>query len=92
MMFALAYNLVRMVMLEASHRQNQPVDRVRFVEVLRWLRTAEPGTCLPKFVLNPYRPNRNEPRVLKRRPKPFDLMNKPRAELRKALTEQVVVA
>ena len=88
MMFVLAYNLVRMVMLEASRRQNQPVDRISFVDVLRWLRTAEAGTPLPKFVLNPYRPKRYEPRVVKRRPKPFKLMTKPRADLRKALSEQ----
>lgn len=92
MMFALAYNLVRMVMLEASRRQNEPVDRISFVDVLRWLRTAEPGTPLPKFVVNPHRPKRYESRVVKRRPKPFDLMNKPRPELRKALAEQEVAA
>ncbi len=92
MMYALAYNLVRMVMLEASCRQNQPVDRISFVDVLRWLRSAEPGTPLPKFVVNPRRPKRYEPRVLKRRPKPFDLMTKPRAKLRKAMAEQQVVS
>jgi hypothetical protein len=31
--------------------------------------------------LLPERPNRREPRVLKRRPKPFQLMNKPRSEM-----------
>jgi hypothetical protein len=33
----------------------------------------------------PNRPNRIEPRVKKRRPKKYNLMNKPRAELRAAL-------
>lgn len=91
-MFALAYNLVRLVMLEAARRQNKPVDRISFIDVLRWLRTAEPGTPLPKFVVNPHRPERYEPRVVKRRPKAYKLMTKPRAELRKALLEPEVAA
>jgi hypothetical protein len=36
-------------------------------------------------VINPARPDRIEPRVLKRRQKPYDLMMKPRDVLRKAL-------
>jgi hypothetical protein len=83
--YALVYNLVRVVMLEAARRQEVPVDRISFVDALRWLRTAKPGTPLPKLVVNPYRPNRLEPRVIKRRPKPYDLMTKPRKQLRKAL-------
>jgi hypothetical protein len=35
--------------------------------------------------VNPLRPNRVEPRCKKRRPKQYDLMNKPRAELGKTL-------
>jgi hypothetical protein len=34
---------------------------------------------------NPDRPNRIEPRAVKRRPKPYDLLNKPRHQMRKAL-------
>ena len=83
--FALAYNLVRLVILEAAHRQKVPMERISFVDVLRWLRTAQPGTPLPKFVVNPARPYRCEPRALKRRMKPYDLMNKPRQVMRKAL-------
>jgi hypothetical protein len=33
----------------------------------------------------PHRPHRLEPRALKRRPKPYKLLNRPRAEMRKAL-------
>lgn len=33
----------------------------------------------------PHRPHRLEPRVLKRRPKPYKLLNRPRNEMRKAL-------
>lgn len=35
--------------------------------------------------LNPFRPNRVEPRAKKRRPKEYDLLNRPRAEMRAEL-------
>lgn len=87
-MFAIAYNLVRLVMLEASRRQNVPLDRISFIDALRWLRDAEPDTPLTPLVVNPARPNRLEPRVIKRRMKGYTLMNKPRAKLRKALSRK----
>jgi Transposase DDE domain len=91
-MFALVYNRVRVVMLEASRRPGVPVDRIRFVEALRWLSEARVGDALPKLVVNPDRADRYEPRVKKRRPKQYPLMTKPRSELRKALLEQNVAA
>ena len=84
-MFAVAYNLVRLVMLEAARRQNVPVERISFIDALRWLAHARPGTPLPNLVVNPDRPNRLEPRVRKRRPKEYPLMKRPRADLRNAL-------
>jgi hypothetical protein len=84
-MFAIAYNLVRLVMLEASRRQEVPLDRISFIDALRWLRDAHADTRLTPLVINPARPDRLEPRVLKRRMKEYDLMQKPREELRKAL-------
>src|SRR3954451_15757004 len=53
LMFALVYNLVRVVMLEASRRQGVPVNRISFVDALRWLSEARPGAALPKLVANP---------------------------------------
>ena len=35
--------------------------------------------------LLPYRPNRIEPRAVKRRPKEYPLLNRPRSQMRKAL-------
>jgi len=84
--FALIYNMVRQVMLEAAHRQNVDVRRISFIDALRWLQTAKLGDELPKLVVNPYRPNRIEPRVKKRRPKPYSLMTKPRRQLKKELS------
>jgi hypothetical protein len=84
-MFAIAYNLVRLVMLKASGEQNVPLDRISFIDALRWLRDAEAHTLLTALVVNPARPNRLEPRVIKRRMKKFTLMEQPRRDLRKAL-------
>jgi len=84
-MFAITYNLVRLVMLEASRRQEMPLDRISFIDALRWLRDAQADTRLTALVINPARPDRIEPRVLKRRLKEFNLMKRPRTELRKAL-------
>jgi hypothetical protein len=86
--FAIVYNLVRVVMIEAARRQRVDVERISFVDALRWLEQAEPGDDLPKLVVNPDRPNRYEPRVRKRRPKQYPLMTKPRSELRKAFLAQ----
>lgn len=91
-MFALAYNLVRLVMLEASRRQQAPLDRISFVDALRWLRTAEPNTPLPELIVNPWRPDHWEPRVLKRRQKEYNRMTKPREVLRKALEKKADAA
>jgi DDE family transposase len=87
--FCLVYNLVRVVMLQAASAQQVPVDRISFVDALRWMRHARRGDALPKLVVNPLRSNRIEPRCRKRRPKQYDLMNKPRDVLRKALKMRV---
>jgi hypothetical protein len=85
LMFVVVYNLVRRVMTEAARRQRVLPHRISFVDALRWLREAQRGEELPLLRVNPERPGRVEPRVKKRRPKQFDLMNQPRAVLRAAL-------
>jgi len=77
-MYAVAYNLVRLSMCEAGERQEVAVDRVSFLDTLRWLREAEEGEEMPELVVNPLRPGRYEPRVRKRRPKQYPVMKKPR--------------
>ena len=86
--FAIVYNLVRVTMLEAARRQDVPAARVSFADAYRWLRHARPGDVMPPLLVNPHRPGRAEPRAVKRRAKPHDLMNKPRDQLRKALKNQ----
>ena len=83
--FCLVYNLVRVVMLEAAARQQVPVSRISFADALKWMRHARPGDRLRDLLVNPWRPNRIEPRCRKRRPKQYDLMNKPRDMLRKTM-------
>jgi hypothetical protein len=84
-MFALAYNLIRLVMLRAASAQKVPLDRISFIDALRWLRDADEDTILTPLVVNPARPNRLEPRVTKRRKDKYSIMTKPRDILRKAL-------
>jgi hypothetical protein len=85
LVFVVVYNLVRRVMLEAARQQGVQPERISFVDALRWLREARRGEAVPRLRVNPERPGRVEPRVRKRRPKEFALMNRPRSELRHKL-------
>jgi Transposase DDE domain len=89
--YAIVYNLVRVVMMEAASRQGVDVERISFIDALRWLCDLKKDD-LPELVVNPARPGRFEPRVKKRRPKEYPLMKKPRSELRKRLIERGVAA
>jgi Transposase DDE domain len=90
--FLLVYNLVRAVMLKASATQAVAVDRISFADALAWIRCTGRGEALWRLLVNPIRPNRVEPRAIKRRPKPYDLLNKPRDQMRKALKNQAKAA
>jgi hypothetical protein len=92
LVFGLAYNLVRRVMRAAADRQGVAVDRISFVDALRWLRQSKPGDDLPELVVHPSRPGRYDPRVKKRRPKEYPRMTRPRAELKKRLRKQQLAA
>jgi hypothetical protein len=83
--YALVYNLVRLVMLAAAERQRVAVERISFVDAVRWLAEAAYGVTELKLRLVPDRPGRWEPRAVKRRPKGYDRLNRPRAVLRKRL-------
>jgi hypothetical protein len=58
-----------------------------FQRPLYWTRYAKPGDVLPALKVNPLRTGRAEPRCRKRRPKQYDLMNKPLEQFRAALSE-----
>jgi Transposase DDE domain len=90
--FALVYNLVRMVMWHSAILQHLAVERISFLDALRWLGAPNTGVPLEALFVNPVRPNRAEPRVKKRRPKAFPFMTKPRRTLRQALMQQTLGA
>ena len=75
-------------MLQSATRQHTTVERISFLDALRWL--GAPSTKIPlgALIVNPTRPQRVEPRVKKRRPKSFPLMLKPRQALRYLLIQQ----
>src|SRR5262249_1115343 len=77
-MYAIVYNLIRLVMLQSARRQNVPVPRISFIDAQRRLRHAIPGAPLRTLIVVPERPGRYELRVRKRRPKEYSLMQKPR--------------
>ena len=83
--YALVYNLVRLVMLKAAEQQGTQVSSISFVDALRWLAQACRQLTPLRLATNPHRPNRYEPRVRKRRPKNFPLMKIPRKQLRQQL-------
>lgn len=93
---AIAYNVVRALMLEAARQHDLPPCRLSFKGTVGVLHAFAPLfdplnknaaqryadlllalACAPV----PLRPNRSEPRAVKRRPKPFQLLTKPRREM-----------
>jgi hypothetical protein len=84
-MFLIVYNLVRLIMLEAAARQSVPVRRISFVDALYWVRHGDLSHPLPALLVVPHRPDRIEPRAVKRRPKPYDWLSRAREVFRKSL-------
>lgn len=81
--YALVYNLVRLAMLRAAEQQRVSVSRISFVDGLRWLCSRMLGLPgVERLLVNPDRPGRREPRVIRRRMKEYNLMKRPRAELK----------
>lgn len=81
-MFLLIYNLARAVMVAAAKRQKVEISRISFASALGWIRCARDGDTLLRLALVPHRPDRCEPRAIKRRPKTFDLLVRPRHIMR----------
>jgi DDE family transposase len=85
--FAIVYNLVRLVMWQSATLQHTAAERISFVDALRWLTAPRTGRPVAALIVNPLRPHRVEPRVKKRRPKSFPFMIKPRQALRQQLVQ-----
>jgi len=96
-MHAIAYNLIRALMQDVAHCHQLSVQRLSFkgtVDALRqWRELFENKSLTQTHKLRrlfyqslatdllPQRPERSEPRVVKRRPKNFRLLTKPRHEM-----------
>lgn len=96
-MQALAYNLVRALMLEASLTHQVDLARLSFKGTVDTLRQWTPLFAPRMFSFKraraellriiaadqlPDRPNRSEPRAKKRRPKPYQRLTKPRHQMK----------
>jgi hypothetical protein len=93
-MHVIAYNLIRATMLQAAHAAQRELERISFKGTCNALRQWAPVLAiatLPQYrelhtamlvaitrTPLPHRPDRTEPRARKRRPKNFQLLNKPR--------------
>lgn len=96
-MHALAYNLVRALLLETTLTHEVPIERLSFKGALDALQAwAERALASPRHRryarrtllarlaadLVPLRPGRHEPRARKRRQKDYQLLTKPRRHMR----------
>lgn len=99
LLHAIAYNLVRRIMLQSAWQEGAPLDQISFKGTLdtvrHWQHTIAAQRAgrpreealaamliLCAADLLPLRPGRTEPRVLKRRPKPYQYLTRPRRQMR----------
>ena len=83
--YLLVYNLVRLAMLREAQRRGVSAGRISFVDALRWVCCGMLGVGgVAELLVNPHRPGRREPRVIRRRLKEYNLMKLPRAELKRS--------
>ena len=96
----LAYNLIRLLMAQAALLADQIPRQLSFKHTVQiWMAWQQRGggtheamsiNALLVLIAEPrvgLRPGRVEPRAVKRRPKPFPLLTKPRAEAREYIRE-----
>ena len=88
--YGVAYNLVRSIMVRAGIGQGVPPDRISLVDVLRCLSLGLCQQQLPRFVVNPHRPGRLQPRAVKRRQKQYARLTHPRSQMRKVMETWVL--
>jgi hypothetical protein len=97
LMQAIVYNLIRLLMPEAARQHDLPPSRLSFkgtVSTLRAFAHLFAASCsrssqhFENLLLTlasdpvPFRPDRSEPRAVKRRPKNYQLLTKPRHLMR----------
>ena len=98
LMHRIAYNLIRFLMLQAAVTCQVPLPRISFKGTVDTLRhwsglihraKGKKRKALITQLLSilaadqlPHRPNRREPRCIKRRPKPYQYLTRPRHQMR----------
>lgn len=95
LLHAIAYNLVRRILLQSAWQHGAPLDQLSFKGTLDTIRHWQHPIAIQRSAgareealeemlflcaadLVPLRPGRREPRVLKRRPKPYQYLTRPR--------------
>jgi hypothetical protein len=68
---AIAYNLVRIVMLQSACEKKTTCDRISFADTCRWLLLASSEVPLTKLLTNPRRTRPTRPRKVKYRGKNY---------------------
>jgi hypothetical protein len=84
MMCLIVWNLVRMTMMTFGQRTGVSAWRISVIDTVRCLCVLMQATPSSEvdLLVNPDRPDRWEPRKLKRRIKEYDLLNEPRQRLK----------
>ena len=101
-MHAIAYNLIRALMQHAAALYHVPIERLSFKGSVDTLNAVHDKPREQARLFNqllqilaedtvPYRPDRTEPRVRKRRPKAYPLMTHPRHDYRLDATSKKVL-
>ena len=101
LIYMLAYNLIRSLIWTAQQIYHIDIQRISFKGTVQHLASLAPYLAIAGHVdyarlyedlihwvadeKVPDRPDRIEPRVLKRRPKPYPLMTQPRSQLKAKL-------
>jgi hypothetical protein len=80
--YALVYNLVHATMLRAARCQGVDPDRISFLDTVRCLLSSLPGDPFTHLLINPHRPDRQEPRAIKDLHDTYRKMKIPRNQLR----------
>ena len=81
LVYLLAYNLIRLAMLQSAAEQEVEAGRLSFIDAMRYLAALMQGLSgVPTLLRVPKRPGRRQPRAIRRRMKEYDLLTEPRAD------------
>ena len=83
--YVMVYNLIRQSMAAAANRQDVAPDRISFIDAVDVMRHQPHLLEVLSLVVNPWRPGRHQPRVIKRRKDKYSYMTRPRDELKESL-------